>query len=93
MRPLRVPDALAALAGRTDTLAGEVLAGQAPASGAPSQPSAAAVSAAHAGVAAVGAASAARMRATGSRLSAAWVDYSENEAQSARELGGLERGL
>jgi hypothetical protein len=93
MKALRVPDALAALAGRTDTLAGEMLAGEAPASGVPSQPSAAAMSAGHAGVAAVGAASAARMRATGSRLSTAWVDYSENEAQSARELRALDGGL
>lgn len=87
MKPLRVSDALQYAAGRYSALAAQVDAGAPPASGSPSQPSAEAMTAGHTAVQAAAAAMAARLQATGTKVSTAAVCYHEQDASSAAALG------
>jgi hypothetical protein len=87
MKPLRVSDAILSAAGRCSTLAAQADAGAPPASGSPSQPSAAGMSVGHTAVQAAAKAMAARMRATGAKVSAAAVSYREQDDRWAAALG------
>jgi hypothetical protein len=87
MKPLRVSDALQSAAGRCSALAAQVDAGAPPAAGSPSQPSAAAMTAGHTAVQAAATAMAARLQATGTKVSTAVVSYREQDDRSAAALG------
>jgi hypothetical protein len=87
MKPLRVSDALGAAADRCSALAAQVDAGAPPASGSPSQPSAAAMTTGHTAVQAAATAMAARLQATGTKVSTATVSYHEQDHHSAAALG------
>ncbi|MDT5368573.1 MAG: hypothetical protein QOC62_3004 [Mycobacterium sp.] len=86
MKPLRVGDALQAAADRCSALAAQADAGGPPASGSPSQPSAASMTAGHTAVQAAAAAIAARLHATGTKISAATVSYDEQDGRTAAAL-------